>query len=163
MVIDILGDATAAAYIAAHELVTNRGHRPPASGNPVADLAIAPLLTKKIPPDRINCPRLGTLVFHPSPLPYGRGPSAIRWAYRRNEPITAATWFWANHTLDAGDICEQEILQIDYNLRPREFYEIHVLPAMLRTLQRCLKYLEIGFKRQVEQIEGYATYDRKIE
>jgi formyltetrahydrofolate dehydrogenase len=137
MVIDVLGDKTTAAYIAAHGLVTGRGHRLPEQGSPVADLAIAPLLVKKIPPAQVNCPRLGTLIFHPSPLPYGRGPSSIRWAYKRGEPITAATWFWANHELDAGDICEQEILRTDYSLRPREFYELDILPAMLRTLDRC--------------------------
>jgi formyltetrahydrofolate dehydrogenase len=163
MIIEILGDEMTAAYVAAHRLVTERGHMLPRPGHPVADLAIAPLLTEKIPPDRVNRPRLGTLVFHPSPLPYGRGPSSIKWAYRRNEPVTAATWFWANHALDGGDICEQEIIRIDYTLRPREFYEIHVLPAMTRTLERCLKYLEIGFKRQVEQVEKYATYDGKFE
>jgi len=38
---------------------------------------------------------------------------------RRKEPITAATWFWATDKLDAGDICEQEIIKIDYNLRPK--------------------------------------------
>jgi methionyl-tRNA formyltransferase len=88
--------------------------------------------------------------------------SAIRWAYRRKEPITAATWFWANDKLDAGDICEQEIVKIDYNLSPREFYEEHVIPAMLHTLERCLNGVSNGFKRQIKQIEEYATYDGQI-
>ena len=49
---------------------------------------------------------IGTLIFHPSPLPYGRGASSLKWAYRRGEPITAATWLWADSGYDTGDICE---------------------------------------------------------
>ena len=120
-------------------------------------------MTKKISETEIKSAFFGTLIFHPSPLPYGRGASSIRWAYRRKEPITAATWFWATDKLDAGDICEQEIIKIDYTLRPGEFYEKHIIPAMLRTLERCLKGVQMGFQRKVKQIEEYATYDGKIE
>jgi formyltetrahydrofolate dehydrogenase len=163
MVIDILGDSATAAYIAARELVARRGHAIPEYGAATVDLAIAPLLTVMVPPEEVNRPRLGTLIFHPSPLPYGRGQSSIRWTYRRHEPVTAATWFWANNQLDGGDICEQDIVRVDYTLRPREFYERDIIPAMLRTLERCLSYLEIGFKRQIKQIEKYATYDGRIQ
>ena len=159
MKIKVLGDNYAPAAQAAQEIVRSLGYEIVESG---ADLAIAPFLTKKVNNTELSEPTFGTLIFHPSPLPYGRGASAIRWAYRRKEPITAATWFWANEKLDAGDICEQEIVKIDYDLRPREFYEKHIIPAMCRTLKRCLKGLEIGFKRQVKQIEEYATYDGKI-
>ncbi len=162
MKIKILGDKNAPAVLAAHRLVQQLGHCI-VGGDGAVDLAIAPLLTTKLSNEEINTPRLGTLVFHPSPLPYGRGASAIRWAYRRKEPITAATWFWANERLDAGDICEQEIVKIDYLLSPREFYHTHIISAMQRTLERCLNALSIGLKRQVKQIEEYASYDSRVE
>jgi methionyl-tRNA formyltransferase len=162
MKIEILGDRNTEACRLAHRLLTDLGHKilykPDAP-----DIAIAPLLTEKIPAEMLLRPLHGTLIFHPSPLPYGRGASSLRWAYRRGEPITAATWFWANEKLDAGDICEQEIIKIDYDLHPREFYEKHVLPAMIRTLERALKGVQRGFKRRVKQIEEYSTYDGKIE
>ncbi len=59
--------------------------------------------------------------------------------------------------------CEQEIIKIDYNLRPREFYNEHIIPAMERTLKRCLSSIEKGVKRQIKQVEEYATYDGRIE
>ncbi|MDR0830342.1 MAG: formyl transferase [Prevotellaceae bacterium] len=160
MKIKVLGDNYAPAVQQARELVRRVGHKTVDSG---ADLAIAPLLTQKISAEEIKEPLFGTLIFHPSPLPYGRGASAIKWAYRRKEPITAATWFWANERLDAGDICEQEVIKIDYDLTPREFYEKHVIPAMLRTLERCLNAVSIGFQRKIKQVENYASYDGKIE
>lgn len=159
MKVKVLGDNYAPAVLSAHQLVRRLGHKIVDSG---ADIAIAPLLTEKISNEQISEPLFGTLIFHPSPLPYGRGASAIRWAYRRKEPITAATWFWASDKLDAGDICEQEIIKIDYSLSPREFYEIHIIPAMLRTLERCLTGVKKGFKRQVPQVKEYASYDSRI-
>jgi len=168
MKIRILGDKNTAAYQSAAQLVISKGHTifddsEEYLGDDYLDVTIAPLLQKKIDNVTLKEPKYGTLIFHPSPLPYGRGASSIRWAYRRKEPVTAATWFWANDKLDAGDICEQEIIKIDYNLRPKEFYDQHIIPAMLRTLERALNSLAIGLKREIKQIENYATYDGRIE
>lgn len=88
-----------------------------------------------------------------------RGAASIRNAYKRGEPITAATWFWANDRYDAGDICEQEIVAINHFLRPREFYEAHIIPAMGRTLERALIAIERGYIRAVPQVEEYSSYD----
>jgi methionyl-tRNA formyltransferase len=158
MKIEILGDRDTKAYQLAKELLIRLEHKV-VSRSEQPDIAVAPLLTDILSAEELFRPLYGTLIFHPSPLPYGRGASAIRWAYRRKEPVTAATWFWANEKLDAGDICEQEIIKIDYSLRPREFYEQDILPAMVRTLERAIKAIASGHKREIPQIEKYATYD----
>jgi methionyl-tRNA formyltransferase len=159
MRINVLGDTDTPAYYACSELVLARGHLITRK-EPV--LAIAPLLTQILSVEDIRLPDLGTLIFHPSPLPYGRGASAIKYAYMRKEPITAATWFWADSGIDSGDICEQEILRIDYTRRPREFYEKYVIPAMVRTLERVLDGIERGYVRRVPQQHEHATYDRRL-
>ena len=161
MVIRILGNRNTAAYQAARSLILEHGHQLCGEGNHDYHLAVAPLLTEKVPEDELREPLFGTLIFHPSPLPYGRGASSIKWAYKRHEPITAATWFWADNGYDTGDICEQEIVKIDYDLRPRDFYEQHILPAMIRTLERCLNSIANGFQRRVPQVEQYATFDKR--
>ena len=161
MRIAILGDNLTAAYVSARQMVIGLGHdivTDPAA----ADVAIAPLLTEIIPVSRLSLPKYGTLIFHPSPLPFGRGASSLKWAFKRQDVITAATWFWADRGIDTGPICEQEIILIYHSLRPREYYEKHVIPAMLRTLKRCLNGLSIGLKREVEQVERYSTYEAKI-
>ena len=162
MVVKILGNSDTTAYKEAERVVKSLGLAVWNETYFFVDVAIAPLLIEKVSNEELAEPNLGTLIFHPSPLPYGRGASSIRWAYRRQEPITAATWFWADSGLDTGDICEQEIVKIDYNLRPREFYEQEIIPAMQRTLKRCLNDLQKGIKRRVPQIEKYATFDKRI-
>lgn len=159
MNIVILGDSSTEAYKAAPELVVKMGHNIIYAYDENADIAIAPLLNTILSPSDVYAPRLGTLIFHPSPLPYGRGAKAIKMAYRRREQITAATWFWANAGIDKGDICEQEIIRIDLEIRPREFYERDIIPAMMRTLERALSDIEKGIIRRVPQIEAFATYD----
>jgi formyltetrahydrofolate dehydrogenase len=168
MKIRILGDKNTTAYKEAAQLIISKGYTlfddsEEYLGDDYIDVSIAPLLQEKIDSTTLTEPKYGTLIFHPSPLPYGRGASSIRWAYRRKEPVTAATWFWANDKLDAGDICEQEIVKIDYDISPREFYEQHIIPAMIRTLERALNALSIGLKREIKQIEKYSTYDSRIE
>ncbi len=162
MTIRILGDEGTAAYMAARAVIESLGHKVDDGRYFAVDLAIAPLLTRIIPVGELEEPTHGTLIFHPSPLPYGRGASAIKWAYRRGEPVTAATWFWANDGIDTGDICEQEIIRIDHTLRPREFYERDVIPAMTRALHRALVDIGHGRFRRVPQVEQHATYDQRI-
>lgn len=161
MVVRIYGDENTAAYEAAKALVSRLGHTV-TDVTRMADLAIAPLLTEILPAETLGIPAYGTLIFHPSPLPYGRGASAIKYAYKRREPITAATWFWADSGIDTGDVCEQEIVKVDYALRPREFYVQDIVPAMLRTLERALTDISKGYIRKVPQVEKYSTYDRKL-
>lgn len=162
MVVKILGNKETEAYKSARSIIQAKGHQIWNEQYICYDLAIAPLLTEKVTDAELKGPEIGTLIFHPSPLPYGRGASSIKWAYKRHEPITAATWFWADNGYDTGDICEQEIIRIDYNQRPRDFYYSDIIPAMLRTLERCLNDLERGIKRRVPQQEKYSTYDMKL-
>jgi formyltetrahydrofolate dehydrogenase len=158
MKVKILGKSDVPAYDLTLDVVIRNGHT--ICTDVRADLAIAPLLTEKMSFSEISAPVLGTLIFHPSPLPYGRGAASIKWAYKRKEPVTAATWFWANDgKIDSGDICEMEIIKIDYSLSPREFYEKHILPALGRTLERALAAIATGYIRRVPQVEVYSSFD----
>lgn len=162
LIVKIIGNQDAAAYQVAVSVVERLGLKMAGDQAENIDLVIAPLLTFKLSPEELNMPRLGTLIFHPSPLPHGRGASALKWAYRRHEPITAASWLWGVDKMDAGDICEMEIVKIDYTMSPRAFYEVHILPALQRTLERALNNLQRGFIRRVPQVDAYASFDLKL-
>lgn len=162
MVVRILGDENTAAFAAAKAVIESLGHTVDDGSFFFVNLAVAPLLTRIVSEEELNEPIYGTLIFHPSPLPYGRGASAIKYAYRRQEPITAATWFWADKGIDTGDICEMEIVKIDHSIRPREFYERDIIPALCRTLGRALVDISRGIVRRVPQVEQFATYDKRI-
>ena len=77
MIIKILGDCESAAFKAVKAFVKSKGHTFWCEGYR-CDLAIAPLLTVKVPDEELKEANWGTLIFHPSPLPYGRGASSIK-------------------------------------------------------------------------------------
>jgi len=136
----IHGDAALAAVKVCRQLVADAGHLE--VGRPGdADLAIAPLLERKLAREEYAAPRLGTLIFHPSLLPVYRGRDAIKQAYRAGDSYTGVTWFWCADRLDAGSICEQAVVIMDGVLRPRDFYERSILRAMTVTLRWALEDL----------------------
>ena len=103
-----------------------------------ADFAIAPLLRRKLRREEYAAPRLGTLIFHPSPLPYRRGPDAIRQTVAAGERVSAATWFWCEDGLDTGAICEQELVLLHPDESAGRAYHTRFVPAGLRALRRAV-------------------------
>lgn len=120
-----------------------------------ADVAIAPLLRRKLTPAELETP---TLVFHPSLLPRHRGRDAIKWALA-GDPFSGATWFWASDAYDEGDICEQEVLAFIPGESPRQFYDRAVIPSAIRMLRFALGDLLAGHVRRRPQHAESATYE----
>ena len=121
-------------------------------GGAGSDFAIAPLYEKKIPPEHIAALGYGVLVFHPSLLPIYKGKNAIKDAYKNGDSYTGGTWFWANDRFDAGHICEQEAIPIP-SIRPREFYELHIVPLAVRLLRLIITDILRGEIRKRRQLK----------
>lgn len=162
MRIYIYGDILQPIVQAAYLLASDRGHAVMQEPDR-AHLAIAPLLTAKLTEQQIKEPHYGTLIFHPSLLPRHRGRDSIKWAYKLGETYTGGTWFWADSGLDTGDICEQEVLAIDPDVRPREFYEKTVIPSAMRMLDHILEDLDMGIIRKRRQQEEHSSYERPFD
>lgn len=127
-----------------------------------AAVAFAPLLTYRIPRVEYEAPRFGTLVFHPSALPYRRGPDAIKHTVLAGERVSAATWFWCAEGWDTGPVCEQEVVVLAPGESPGRAYHTRFQPAGLRALERALEGVLFGRPRRVPQDEALATYDRRL-
>jgi methionyl-tRNA formyltransferase len=157
----VLGDRELPIVSACATLLENKDQSlvPGLSG---ADAGIAPLLTQKLTQDDIAKTKHGVLIFHPSLLPRHRGRDSIKWAFKLGESYTGATWFWATEGLDTGDICEQEVLAILPDERPREFYERAVIPSALRMLGFIVDDLRRGVVRRRPQQHENATFEPGI-
>lgn len=127
-----------------------------------ADFALAPLLRRKLGVHEYGAPRLGTLIFHPSALPYRRGPDAIRRAVDAGERVSAATWFWCAEGWDAGAICEQEVVVLCPGESAGRAYYTRFIPAGLRALERAVAGIQAGKPRQVLQDETLASYEPPV-
>ncbi len=127
-----------------------------------ADFAIAPLLRRKLSREEYTAPRLGTLIFHPSALPYRRGPDAIRQTIAASERVSAATWFWCDDEYDAGAICEQELVVLHPDESAGRAYHTRFVPAGLRALRRAVDGIAVSMVCRRSQDEALATYDRRL-
>ena len=123
--------------------------------------SLAPCWRRRIPTSELLAPASGVLVFHPSPLPHGRGPDAIRAAVSAGERVGAATWFWASEGLDEGDLCEQEFFVLDPSESPGRAYHTRYVPAGVRSLSRAVCGIIDGCPRRVRQDSSLASWHAK--
>lgn len=69
--------------------------------------------------------RLGTLGYHPAPLPRFRGRAVIPWTILANESETGSTIFWLDESVDSGPIVAQELFAVAPDETARSLYEKH--------------------------------------
>lgn len=69
--------------------------------------------------------RLGTLGYHPAPLPRFRGRAVIPWTIIANESETGSTIFWLDEGVDSGPIVAQELFAVAPDETARSLYEKH--------------------------------------
>ncbi len=77
--------------------------------------------------------------------------------------MSAATWFFADERLDAGPICEQELVLLDLSANARSNYLARFVPAAVRAFGRAVDhFVATADFRRVPQDERFATYDAPL-
>jgi methionyl-tRNA formyltransferase len=109
----------------------------------------------------LSIPRLGTIGFHPTPLPKGRGPAPIINSILEGWKESAVTLFYPSDGLDDGDIIDQECFDIG-----SQFYAIDVYDCCVRAsrklIKRNIKNILSEDVKRIKQDESKATYLNKI-
>lgn len=101
-------------------------------------------------PDRI-------IGYHPAPLPRLRGRGVIPWTILADEPITGATLFWIDDSVDGGAILAQRFFHLALDETATTLYARHM--AELRSLMdEALHHLAGGRPPRLVQDERYATW-----
>jgi methionyl-tRNA formyltransferase len=144
MIIKVLSSYNGEAKKLAEAVIKTSGHELYTDAHFSFDLIVAPDLEVILTPEQLAEPRMGALIFHPSPLPRMRGRNAIKRQYKAGDIIGGGTWFWANTGVDSGRIAEREMVIIDPSVRPSEYYNKAILPLMVRTLGSVLFKLQGG-------------------
>lgn len=102
-------------------------------------------------------PRYGCINVHASLLPKLRGAAPIQWAIITGEKQTGVTTMYTVKALDAGDILEQDRVEIPDDMTAGELYGVlGTLGA--KTLKRTLEKLEEGTLTRTPQDPAQATY-----
>jgi methionyl-tRNA formyltransferase len=116
-------------------------------------IGLSQLVSKKL----IQSAKLGTIGFHPTPLPKYRGRAAVVWQILLGVRKTKCSLFLIDEGMDSGDIIGQE----EYLIEPDD-YALDVTEKVgeaLRRLLRCvLPQVKNGTLNPVKQNEEDATY-----
>ena len=127
-----------------------------------ADIFVIVAYGNLIPRPVYELPPLKTINLHPSLLPRYRGAAPIQWALINGEKETGITVQLINERLDAGDIIEQEVIQLDNDTTAADLYRIveTIGPGLL---QRAIEALSSQRAVPIQQNESMATFCRKID
>jgi len=78
-----------------------------------SDLCVMAYVLLFVPEEALNVPKYGSIQYHPSLLPWHKGPSSINWPIIMGKEKTGLSIFWPDNGLDTGPILMQKEVEID--------------------------------------------------
>ncbi|MCP4767059.1 MAG: methionyl-tRNA formyltransferase [Gammaproteobacteria bacterium] len=104
-----------------------------------ADLCVMAYVLLFVPEEALNVPKFGSIQYHPSLLPWHKGPSSINWPIIMGRKKTGLSIFWPDNGLDTGPILLQKEVDIgpDDTLGSIYFNSLYPLgvEAMLESIE----------------------------
>jgi methionyl-tRNA formyltransferase len=124
------------------------------------DLGVMAFVTDIVPESILNCPRLGTIQYHPSLLPRHRGRSSINWAIIKGDTRTGITILWPDAGIDTGPILLQKEAEISPNDTVGSLYYDKLFPLGVEAIMESIDLIHKGKAPRIPQDESQAIYER---
>ncbi|XP_007503419.1 mitochondrial 10-formyltetrahydrofolate dehydrogenase [Monodelphis domestica] len=124
-----------------------------------AELNVLPFCTQFIPMDVIDCPKHGSIIYHPSILPRHRGASAINWTLILGDKKAGFSIFWADDGLDTGPILLQRECDVKPNDTVDALYNRFLFPEGIKAMVEAVQLIADGKAPRIPQTEEGATYE----
>jgi methionyl-tRNA formyltransferase len=123
------------------------------------DLQVMAFVTLFVPSDFLNIPTHGSIQYHPSLLPKGRGASAINWPIIQGEKETGLSIFWPDDGLDTGDVLLQKKTPISDTDSLGTVYFDRLFPMGVEAMMESVDLVRNGKAPRIKQDEALATYE----
>jgi methionyl-tRNA formyltransferase len=123
------------------------------------DLQVMAFVTLFVPEDFLNIPTKGSIQYHPSLLPAGRGPSAINWPIIKGETETGLSIFWPDNGLDTGDVLLQKKTTIGPTDTLGSVYFDRLFPMGVEAMLEAVDLVKAGKAPHIKQDDSKATYE----
>ena len=123
------------------------------------DLQVMAFVTLFVPEDFLNIPTHGSIQYHPSLLPVGRGPSAINWPIIKGEKETGLSILWPDNGLDTGDVLLQKKTPIGPKDTLGTVYFDRLFPMGVEAMMESVDLVKAGKAPRIKQNEADATYE----
>lgn len=108
----------------------------------------------------LSIPSIGSIGYHPAPLPENRGRAVIPWTILQRRLDTGSTLFWLDEGVDSGDILVQEKFPIAPDETATTLYQKHSR-SLQQLLSQALPMLATGKAPRTPQDHSRATYCAK--
>jgi methionyl-tRNA formyltransferase len=123
------------------------------------DLGVLAFVSDIVPVATLNCPRRGTIMYHPSLLPRHRGGSAMNWAIIQGESRTGLSIIWPDAGIDSGPILLQRELSILPDDTVGSLFFNKLYPMGVDALVEAIKLVKEGRAPRIPQDESLASYE----
>ncbi len=129
-----------------------------------ADLCVMAYVLLFVPEEALNVPKYGSIQYHPSLLPWHKGPSSINWPIIMGKEKTGLTIFWPDNGLDTGPILLQKEVDIDPDDTLGSVYFDNLYPLGVEAMMESIELVRDGTApRQVQDPDdgSYEGWCRK--
>ena len=124
-----------------------------------ADLCMMAYVLLFVPEVVLNTPKIGTFQYHPSLLPYHRGPSAISWPIAMGKTMTGLSIFWPDNGLDEGPILLTKSCDIGPNDTLSNIYFDKLFPMGIDAMIESLDLVKAGIILKYTQDLSIGSYE----
>jgi methionyl-tRNA formyltransferase len=124
-----------------------------------ADLCVMAYVLLFVPEEALNVPKLGSIQYHPSLLPWHKGPSSINWPIIMGEKKTGLSIFWPDNGLDTGPILLQKEVDIEPDDTLGSVYFNKLYPLGVEAMMESIELVRDGKAPREEQDPDAGSYE----
>jgi methionyl-tRNA formyltransferase len=124
-----------------------------------ADLCVMAYVLLLVPEAALNVPKLGSIQYHPSLLPWHKGPSSINWPIIMGKEKTGLTIFWPDNGLDTGPILLQKEVDIGPDDTLGSIYFDKLFPLGVEAMLESIEMVRDGTAPREAQDPEDGSYE----
>jgi len=128
-------------------------------GSHNADLCVMAYVLLMVPEEALNVPKLGSIQYHPSLLPWHKGPSSINWPIIMGKEKTGLTIFWPDNGLDTGPILLQKEVDIGPDDTLGSIYFDKLFPLGVEAMLESIELVREGTAPREAQNPEDGSYE----
>jgi len=129
-----------------------------------SDLCVMAYVLLFVPEEALNVPKFGSIQYHPSLLPWHKGPSSINWPIIMGRKKTGLSIFWPDNGLDTGPILLQKEVEIEADDTLGSVYFNKLYPLGVEAMMESIELVRDGnAPREVQDTDdgSYEGWCRK--
>lgn len=128
-------------------------------GSHEADLCVMAYVLLLVPEEALNVPKYGSIQYHPSLLPWHKGPSSINWPIIMGKKKTGLSIFWPDDGLDTGPILLQKEVEIGPDDTLGSIYFDKLYPLGVEAMLESIELVRNGNAPHEEQDPEDGSYE----